>query len=140
MNRSEIPIPTPCGADWNDMTPAGRSRFCDACRKHVHDLSEMTSDEARTLLSSPATEGLCVRYLCDTSGAVVFRPEPAVRLVAPSRLARVKRYAAAAAALALPMSLNACMGTSVGPAQKLAPAAAAPSTSGSAPTAKPIAR
>jgi hypothetical protein len=34
----------------------------------VHDLSTMTSVEARSLLASPPTEGLFVRYLYDTHG------------------------------------------------------------------------
>jgi len=84
MDRNDIPIPTPCRADWDTMS-AG-DRWCAECQKHVHDLSAMTSDQARALLTGPETEGLCVRYLCDTSGVVVFQPqEPEARLIAPGR-------------------------------------------------------
>ncbi len=85
------------------MKPGDRKRFCGECRKHVHDLSSMTRHEAREVLQSRPTEGLCVRYLYDAHGDVVFRGAP----MPASFLSRAKRIAAAAA---LPMSLAACSG------------------------------
>ena len=70
----------------------------------------MTKAEAQELLSSSATEGLCVRYLYDEQGNVVFNSKTGVAESALTRFARAKRYVAAAVTLALPMSLNACMG------------------------------
>lgn len=158
MNRSELPIASPCGADWDAMirdlapgrsTARGPSRFCGECEKHVHELSALTELEARRLLASPATEGLCVRYLYDDAGNVRFAPEPTDEraLVAPSRLARAKRYVAAATALALPMSLTACMGAYQPPPPRALPAAASAGpnehdpapTAPAAPTARPAA-
>lgn len=124
---------------------AGPSRFCGECNKHVHDLSQLTEHDARRLLASPATEGLCVRYLYDEAGRVRFAPDAAAApaLVAPSRLARVKRYVVAATALALPMSLTACMGAYAPPPQPAPPSRVAtpnepapPATS--TPTASPL--
>ena len=96
-------------AEGKDAT----KRFCGECKKHVHDLSRMTKGEARALLEGKATEGLCIRYLYDAHGDVVFADDR--RLVPASALTRAKRFVTAAAALALPMSLNACMGAYAGP-------------------------
>ncbi len=91
MKHDELPIVSPCGADWEGMKPADIARrFCGACNKHVHDLSRMTQDEARRLLVAPATEGLCVRYLHDARGEILFAQAPA-QLVPASRLSPVKR-------------------------------------------------
>ncbi len=90
------------------MTREGQKRFCGACKKHVHDLSSMTPPEARALLDAPSAEGLCVRYLYDQAGNILFRPTDV--LVKPSALSRARRFVTAAGALAIPLSLNACMG------------------------------
>jgi hypothetical protein len=116
MLSNEIPIASPCGADWRTMKPSDSKRFCDACNKHVHDLSSMTESEARAVLASPKAEGLCVRYLHDAYGDIVFRPVP----IPPSLLVRARRVAVSAAgvaALAMPMTLVACMGAPAQPAQ-----------------------
>jgi hypothetical protein len=105
MKTSDVPIASPCGMDWQSMKPGDRGRYCDACKKTVRDLSAMTRREARELLAAPRTEGLCVRYLYDEHGDIAFRDTlPAAALV------RAKRVLAAAAVVALPMSLAACMG------------------------------
>jgi hypothetical protein len=106
MHASEIPIASPCGADWRTMKPTDTKRFCESCQKHVHDLSAMTRDEARAVLASPPVEGLCVRYLHDAHGDIVFRQGP----IAPTLLVRAKRLATAAAAAALPLAMAACAG------------------------------
>ena len=117
MRQNELRIETPCGMDYDAMIAdpkTAKKRFCGECKKHVHDLSKMTKPEARALLAAPATEGLCIRYLYDAQGDVVF----ADRLVPTSALTRAKRFVTAAAALALPLSLNACMGAYAGPREK----------------------
>jgi hypothetical protein len=101
MRTSEIPILSPCSADWRTMKPQDRKRFCDSCKKHVHDLSAMTSAEARAVLASPPLEGLCVRYLHDAHGDIVFQADP----IPPTFLVRAKRLAAYAA---LPVAMAAC--------------------------------
>jgi len=115
MNRSELPIASPCGADWQGMAPRDvATRLCAACDKHVHDLSRMTRPEAQRLLASQPTEGLCVRYLYDERGEVLFAPE-APKLVPVSRLAAVKRLVAAATLASAPLGLAACMGEPMPP-------------------------
>ena len=106
MRVTDIAIESPCGADWQTMKPGDKKRFCDTCKKHVHDLSAMTRDEARVVLGSRPTEGLCVRYLYDTYGDVVFRDT-----IPATFLSRAKRLAFAAT---LPMSLAACSGAMPG--------------------------
>jgi hypothetical protein len=118
MRREDLSIETPCQQDWSGMKPADmKKRFCDECRMHVHDLAAMTKREAEDVLASGRAEGLCIRYLYDQHGDVVFADDP--RLVAPSTLVRAparplagrsRGFALGAMAIALPMSLTACMG------------------------------
>jgi hypothetical protein len=108
MNRTDLPIPTPCAADWTTMTLADRGRFCGACKKVVRELAQLTEIEARALLASPPTEALCVRYLHDATGEILFRHPDVVPL---GHLARFRRGAAAALATAsIPLALAGCMG------------------------------
>lgn len=110
MKRSDLPIPTPCAQDWDTMTPAGRKRFCGECKKHVHDLSSMLPEDARALLSSPPTEGLCVRYLYDEHGTIVFSMTDTT-VVPANMLHRAKRALTATAAIAgVAATLTGCMG------------------------------
>jgi hypothetical protein len=82
-----------------------KTRFCDTCGKHVHDLSAGTEAEARALFRE--TERPCVRYTRDASGGVRFK----------------------AAALAAAASLAAC---SAPVAEAPTPSTPAPTTSASA--------
>jgi hypothetical protein len=117
MNHAELPIPTPCTADWTTMTLADGGRFCGDCKKVVRELAQMSEAEARALLASPPTEGLCVRYVHDATGEIVFRRD----VVPTARLARVRRVAVTAlAALSLP-ALAGC-----GAAQQSQPLMGAP--------------
>jgi hypothetical protein len=131
MRRDEIAIELPCSADWDTMTAAGRKRFCADCKKYVHDLSRMKEDDAKALLETG--KDLCVRYVYDEVGNVVFDID-----VRASALVRAKRFAKAAALVALPMSLTACMGTAPPrrvvppPAPTTMPAATSPSATPSA--------
>jgi hypothetical protein len=110
MRATDISINSPCGADWTTMKPSDNKRFCDTCKKHVHDLSAMTKDEAHAVLASPPLEGLCVRFLHDAYGDVVFQPE---RTLPPSLLVRARRLASYAVVAAIPVGLTACMGARV---------------------------
>lgn len=131
MRREEIRIETPCGMDWAGMKPAdAKKRFCNTCKMHVHDLSSMTRREAKALLASTETEGLCVRYLYDRHGDVVFTDS----------LVRAKRFVAGAVAVALPMTLTACMGAApAARAPQPAPATTATATASAQP-ALPVAK
>ncbi len=105
MKTSDIPIATPCGQDWTSMSPREKSRFCGECKKVVHDLRSMKEKDAKKLLSTPATEGLCVRYMYDEQGNVWFQDTMFMRTEG------LLRNVAATAALAAAPFLTACMGS-----------------------------
>jgi hypothetical protein len=141
MRITEVPIASPCGVDWRTMKPSDTKRFCDACKKHVHDLSAMTLRDARALLASPPTEGLCVRYMYDAHREIVFRGA----CLPPSMLVKAKRFArAAVGAATFPIALAACSSpmqeevhTTMGiVACPLPPPSASPSASSSASAAQ----
>jgi hypothetical protein len=68
-----VEIPAPCPMDWASMRGDDRRRFCDACSRHVHDLSACTREEAERLLE--ATDGdLCAAISFDASGRMIHRP------------------------------------------------------------------
>jgi hypothetical protein len=105
----------------------GRPRpILGACRKVVRELRQMTEPEARALLASPPTEGLCVRYVHDATGEILFRRDDVVPV---GKLLR--RAAAVALAVALPVGSMACMGAA--PALTGSPANVPVAPSASAP-------
>ena len=70
MHRDELPIPEPCQASWDEMDGSERKRFCGDCRKHVHDLSALTEDEAAVVVSEP---DVCVRYTVGSDEQIRFQ-------------------------------------------------------------------
>ncbi len=76
MSDAELLFPKHCAQDWEAMEPAGRTRFCRGCSKHVHDLQQYTGDEAVQLV---ATGRACVRALINPDGQVVTRSGPVIR-------------------------------------------------------------
>jgi hypothetical protein len=115
MHKDALRIDEPCQMDFDAMTRGDRSRFCGACKKHVHELTKLTESEARRLLATPSTEGLCVRYVYDDLGHVVFRDSFRDHPIPGSALVRAKRVLQTAL-VALPLSLTACMGAAQRPA------------------------
>src|SRR4051812_42483066 len=97
MHRRDVPIVTPCGADWSGMSRVeARKRLCADCNEHVHDVGKMNEREVRALVAAgPA----CVRYLYDAHGKVIFGDAPPNARVVPassllSKAARSKWLAA----------------------------------------------
>ena len=67
-----ITVKNPCTASWHEMSGNDRVRFCSHCWKHVYNISEMTRDEAETLITH--SEGrLCVRLYRRADGTIVSR-------------------------------------------------------------------
>lgn len=126
MKKTDIPIPTPCDENWDTMTPEGRKRFCDKCKKHVYDLSRMGEASAQELLERRVADNLCVSFLFDTYGNVVFQMVD-TKIIAPSKLLRAKRAAVAATATLALATTMACGGA---PAERL----------GGAPPPQPVER
>jgi hypothetical protein len=46
-----VTIPVTCPVPWDTMRGDYRTRFCDRCRQHVHDISELTRAEAVRLIT-----------------------------------------------------------------------------------------
>jgi hypothetical protein len=64
-----IDIPSPCSANWEEMTGNEQVRFCLHCSKHVNNLSEMTRKQALELVARSKGR-LCVRYYRRPDGHV----------------------------------------------------------------------
>ena len=65
-----LKIATPCPASWADMTGDDRTRYCQQCQLHVHDLSAMTRAEGEALVAS-STGRLCTRMTRRPDGTIV---------------------------------------------------------------------
>jgi hypothetical protein len=101
MRRLHLPIQDPCHADWDAMSHSdGGRRFCDSCAKHVHDVSSMTEQEARTVLTAESKKGrVCVRYTVDgRTGNIKYKVET-VTAPAPTSFSSLLAAASVAAAL-----------------------------------------
>lgn len=102
ITRSELPIASPCHVDFASMTRKdAMRRFCGDCKKHVHDLTRMTEAEAKELLATREAASLCVRYLADDRGQVVFLPDVPSSQLNPRKRARLATLAAAAVVAAV---------------------------------------
>lgn len=99
MRADDVAIEAPCSEDWDAMRPeaGAQRRWCDHCERHVHDLSKMSERAARTFLRETATQDVCIAYVHDRAGEIVFAPEP--RVVPLARLA---------SAATISMLLSAC--------------------------------
>lgn len=99
MRAEDVRIEAPCGEDWDAMRPeaGAQRRWCDHCERHVHDLSKMSERAARAFLRETATQDVCIAYVHDQAGEIVFAPEP--RIVPLARLA---------SAATISMMLSAC--------------------------------
>ena len=71
----EIRVASPCSADWDEMSGDARVRFCGKCEKNVYNLSQMTRDEAESLVREK--EGrLCVRFYMRADGTMLTQDCP----------------------------------------------------------------
>ena len=68
----QLDIPIPCAVAWASMRGNDRSRFCSQCRKHVHNISGMTRDEAVSLIQGAVGE-VCVRFYRRPDGTVMTK-------------------------------------------------------------------
>lgn len=86
MKRTQLPVLSPCTADWDTMTPAGRARFCAECQTHVHHVSAMKRADAAAFLHAHAGQDLCVRYAYDGAGNVRFADTASTAITAAQAL------------------------------------------------------
>jgi hypothetical protein len=107
MQAKDIPLKVYCDADFRDMGPgSGTARQCHRCETPVHDLSALPRAEARAMLEQSGGH-LCVRYLYDVDGRVLFTDAPP-RVLPPGWLVRGRRAALIATAVLSPILLEAC--------------------------------
>lgn len=111
MRIDDVPITTPCGASFDGMSAVDAARrMCASCNKLVHDLSAMSEADARTTV---ADGPVCVRYLYDVHGNVLFSAPPGARVVPAGALlskATKSRWLRAAALAATAIVFEACGG------------------------------
>jgi hypothetical protein len=81
--------------NWDEMEGDDRKRYCQGCRLHVFNISEMDVEEAAQLISD-STDRLCVRLYRRRDGTVLTQDCP-VGLRAAIR----RRVAALASSLAM---------------------------------------
>ena len=99
----DIRVASPCSMDWEPMTGDERTRHCEQCGLHVHNLDAMTRDEALALAQGASQGGrVCVRFYRRADGKVLTRDCP-VGLAAVRAKAR-HAYSRVAALLALLLS------------------------------------
>jgi hypothetical protein len=116
MHCDDVPITTPCDADWSTMSPTEtRARLCAACDKVVHDLSAMDEREVRAVLrDGPA----CVRYVYDLHGRIVLGGVPDGARVVPAgsllSKAAKNKWLRVAAVAATAIVFEACGGNNGG--------------------------
>ena len=61
LSLDVIDVAEPCTRPWEAMAGDDRVRYCEGCRKHVHNLSAMSRGEAERLVCESAGR-LCVRF------------------------------------------------------------------------------
>jgi hypothetical protein len=78
MEKNDTPllrgvrVAAPCHESWDAMPGSDRVRSCARCQHKVYNLSELTTDEAETLLRS-AEGRLCVRFYRRADGTVMTK-------------------------------------------------------------------
>lgn len=75
-----VKIASPCKVKWSKLKGDERVRFCTLCGLNVYNLSKMTSDDARALLTQREPGRLCVRFYVRRDGTVLTEDCPRGRL------------------------------------------------------------
>jgi hypothetical protein len=66
-----IKVASPCTEPWANMPGDERVRACAKCKENVYNLSDMTREEAETLLRERNGK-LCVRYFQRSDGTILL--------------------------------------------------------------------
>ena len=82
-----VSVASPCRASWEAMEGDERVRFCGQCGLHVYNLSEMTSDEAASLVAR-AEGRLCARFYRRADGTMLTKDCPKGLRAVRARAAR----------------------------------------------------
>ncbi len=96
LRLEDLQIASPCGVSWDDMRGDARVRHCDHCTLNVYNISEMSREEAMSLIRAHEGDRVCVRMLRREDGTVITADCP----VGLARVRqRLRRMAAGVAAL-----------------------------------------
>lgn len=68
---SQVSIKTPCPMKWDQMQGDASQRYCDQCKKHVHDFSEMDSGSVNELLKSERS--VCAKIRRRPDGTIITK-------------------------------------------------------------------
>jgi len=82
-----IQIASPCHAAWDEMTGDERVRFCQHCKLHVYNVSEMERGEAEAFIAK-RTGRTCVRLYRRHDGTVLTKDCPVGWRAVRQRLVR----------------------------------------------------
>ncbi len=95
IQDGKVDLPKPCHVPWNEMDQAGDAdRFCNSCKKVVHDITGMSRTQIHALLASDPGN-VCVNFV-----DIHLPPDTTLKLAAaPAPQARPMRYIAASAAM-----------------------------------------
>jgi hypothetical protein len=107
MTRDDVPLEFDCPQDLSVMPRVEGHIHCLSCERSVYDLSSMTQPEAQALLKAYEGEPLCVQYLCEPDGAMVFSDNQAPHVRLFRQVEGLQRLMAAAL-LAAPLLLAGC--------------------------------
>ena len=102
-----VQIHDPCPKRWAELDPEAPGdprRFCNACTKHVYDLSSLHDDEIESLMNRG--EKICARILRHQDGSIVSKDRP-IKKRPPRRREWFTGLKYAAAILTL-LSLTGC--------------------------------
>ena len=94
---ANIRVASPCSARWGHMIGDDRVRICTQCDRHVYNLSNLTAEQAATLIRQREGQ-LCARFYRRSDGMILTADCP---VGSRDLWARVKRLVTAAAALAV---------------------------------------
>ena len=99
----------------------GVRRFCERCQHSVHDLSAMDEARARAFLRATEGQRMCIAYVEDEAGELVFRsptqPASLIPLAQVTRRPRASPTSTLASAASLAVVLSGC--TPHGEAQRV---------------------
>jgi hypothetical protein len=101
-----IQIASPCDAAWDEMAGDKRVRFCQHCKLHVYNLSEMERGEAEAFIDE-RTGRTCVRLYRRQDGTVLTKDCPVGWRAVRQRLVRA---VAALAAMIVAMVTGTLLG------------------------------
>ncbi len=71
----QLSIPSPCGKDWNKMTPVDKGRFCSHCQKSVVDFTSWTDKDLYQYIDNNRDQDICGRVRASQLNRDIIYPE-----------------------------------------------------------------